>query len=148
MNSVSFLTHTKRLIRKGAILAAIAVCLSFGASASGLSNPKHPDPKSAIARVTHCEDPVPGEYIVVIKVDRDGNGTAIRFPDGLHAVNGESVRKVADDLARQYNLRIKSVWDDILGGFCAIIPDGQLPYVLNDSRVDYVEANCQIVVKF
>jgi len=94
-----------------------------------------PLPPIVATVISKCEEPIRGKYIVSLNVERIGDG-----PPG--DVDGVSVREVAADMAQRYSLTVGHIFDSVLGGFSAEIPDSELANVIADSRVKYVEPDC------
>jgi subtilisin len=65
--------------------------------------------------------PVPGEYIIVLKE------------------SVPQVREVASELAKAHGLQIAFTYNHALKGFSAKVPEGRLNALERDPRVDYVE---------
>jgi hypothetical protein len=97
----------------------------------------------AVATVTsRCPRIVPGSYIIQLWRDPQTPAPAPIGKPTLIRVGGESVQKVATDLAQQYNFKVIYVYEYVLGGFAAEIPDAQLHLVLQDKRVQRLDASC------
>jgi len=133
------------LVLVGAILVAIIVAVvleyaPYGRSVKALirRNPM------AAALTARCPEPVEGKYIVVLKRDKEilPLSTDAQVPPMTQG--GERLGKVADDIANLYGFPLSKVYENVLGGFSARIPDSVLTLVVLDPRVDFVVTNCNL----
>jgi len=109
-------------------------------TATAIALPSTPSPTLSLARIITggCEQAEPGVYIVGLNVDPRRS-----FRD-KYTVGGASLRDIVEDMAQEYDLTVRYVWDTIAGGFSAAIPEAQLANVIADSRVEGVYPNCRI----
>jgi subtilisin family serine protease len=105
-------------IRSCALAAAIALSLSFTAAAGDLR---------------FAKEPVPGQYIVVLKEAVSG----MKFEKS----GKPTTASVAGQMGQSYGVRVLRSYDSALRGFAVQASDQALANLVADPRVAYVEEN-------
>lgn len=101
------------------IVVLLGLLLVVGCQDDPVFSPQEPDVKTFVEPQSIAK--VPHSYIIVL---RD---------------NTDRVADVASEMAQAHGLQIGYVYQKVLNGFSAVVPENRLRFIMNDSRVKYVE---------
>src|SRR5438552_586894 len=112
-----------RLLWMSAIALVVVIAVVLFVFFSPTRGPQR-NMNSTVATVrAGCANPAPGKYIIKVRVDKETVDPTTLPKVPTFSIGGESVAKVANDMAHQYNFTVVAVYDVVLGGFAASIPD-------------------------
>lgn len=110
-------------------ILALSITLALGSTAMA-------------AELRRVDNPIPGQYIVVLKENALPRASAAAGQSGL----AMAVEHAAVDLAARLDLDVQHVYGNALPGFAANASPQSLARLLRDPQVDYVEEDGMVFV--
>ncbi|WP_159395898.1 S8 family serine peptidase [Streptomyces sp. 3211] len=130
--------HRKKIMhlrdsKRGARKAALALAIMCAVTASPLSSPAFSaTPSPGDFRVA-TENGVENQYLVTLKTQ----------PESL-----EDRKNIADDIARQYNGKVRFVFESAMNGFSVSMSEADARRLAENTVVDYVEQDVEITEEY
>ncbi len=119
--------------KRGARKAALALAIMCAVTASPLSSPAFSaTPSPGDFRVA-TENGVENQYLVTLKTQ----------PESL-----EDRKNIADDIARQYNGKVRFVFESAMNGFSVSMSEADARRLAENTVVDYVEQDVEITEEY
>ncbi|MFJ4866808.1 protease inhibitor I9 family protein [Streptomyces sp. NPDC088748] len=119
--------------KRGARKAALALAIMCAVTASPLSSPAFSaTPSPGDFRVA-TENGVENQYLVTLKTQ----------PESL-----EDRKNIADDIARQYNGKVRFVFESAMNGFSVSMSEADARRLAENTVVEYVEQDVEITEEY